>query len=76
MSFLRLFYRIFGERLLSSSVLLSFEDLLQLLGLFLLGCSFNGSPTLGETTLLLRPWTLFNLIREGLLSQLLELLVC
>ena len=42
-------------------------------GLFLLGCSFNGSPTLDETSLLLRPWSLFDLIREGLLSRSLEL---
>ena len=46
--------RLFVEGLLSSSVLLSFEDLLQIVGLFLLGCSFNGSPTLGGTSLLLR----------------------
>ena len=39
--------RLSVEGLLSSSVLLSFEDLLRILGLFLLGCFFNGSPTLG-----------------------------
>ena len=59
---------LFGERLLSSSMLLSFKDVLRLLGLFLLECSFRGFPTLGETSLLLRPWSLFDLIREGLFS--------
>ena len=44
--FFKFFDHFFGEGLLSSSVLLSFEDLLRLLGLFLLGCSFRGSPTL------------------------------
>ena len=64
----------FGEDLLSSSVLLSFENLLRLLGLFLLGCSFRGSTTLGETALLLLPSPLFDLIREGLLYRSPELL--
>ena len=70
--FFDFFDRLFGEGLLSLSVLLSFEDLLRLLGLLLLGCSFRGSPTLGETSLLLRPWSLFDLIREGLFSLSLE----
>ena len=35
-------------------------------------CSFRGSPTLGETYLLLCPWSLFDLIREGLFSRSLE----
>ena len=48
--FFDFFDRLFGEGLLSSAVLLSFEDLLRLLGLFLLGYSFRGSPTLSETT--------------------------
>ena len=71
MSLLQLFNRLCDEGLLSSSVLLLFEDLLRLLGLFPLWCSF-GFPTLGETSLLLRPWSLFDLIKEGLSSQLLK----
>ena len=72
--FFDFFDRLFGEGLFSSSVFLLLEDLLRLLGLFPLGCSFRGSPRLGETSLLLRPWSLFDLIREGLLSRSLELL--
>ena len=53
--FFNFFDRLFVEGLLYSSVLLSSEDLLRLLGLFLLWCSFNGSPTLDETSLLRRP---------------------
>ena len=45
--FFDFFDRLFDEGLLYSSVLLSFEDLLRLLGLFLLVCSFNYSPTFG-----------------------------
>ena len=67
------FDRLFGVGFLSSSVLLSFEDLPRLLGIFLLGCSFRATPTLDETSLLLRPWLLFDLIREGLLSLSLSL---
>ena len=72
--FFDLLDRPFSEGLLPPSVLLSLEDLLQLLGLFLSGCSFRGSSTLGETSLLLRSWLLFDLTREGLLSRSLELL--
>ena len=72
--FFEFFDRLFGDGLLSSSVLLSFEDLLRLLGLYILECSFRGSPTLGKTSLLLCPWSLFYLIREGLFSQSLELI--
>ena len=70
--FFDFFECLFGEGLLSSSVLLSFEELLRLLDLFLLGCSFRGSATLGETLLLLHLWSLFELIREGLFSWSLE----
>ena len=71
--FFDFFDRLFGEGLLSSSVLLSFEDLLWLLGLLILGCSFRGSPTLGETSLLLLCFlVLLDLIREGLFSRSLE----
>ena len=72
--FFDFFDRLFGEGLLSSSVLLWFEDLLRHLVILLLGCSFRGSPTLGETSLLVRPWSLFDLIREGPFSRSLELL--
>ena len=72
--FFEFFDRLFGDGLLSTSVLLSFEDLLRLLGLYILECSFRGSPTLSETSSLLCPWSLFYLIREGLFSQSLKLL--
>ena len=61
--FLDFFDRLFDEGILSSSVLLSLEDLLRLSGLFL---------TLGETSLLLRPCSLLDLIREGLFLPSLE----
>ena len=44
------------------------EDLLQLLGFFLLGVFFKGSPSLGETSLLLHLGSLLDLRKEGLLS--------
>ena len=72
----RLFFNFFdclsGERLLFLSVLLSLEDLLQLLAHFLLGCSFRGSPVLSESPLLVLPLSLLDLIREWLFYQLLE----
>ena len=67
MSFLRFFWSD-----LSSSVLLSLEDLLRLLGLFLLGCSFRGSLAFGETFLLLCSRSSFDHIKEGLFSRSLE----
>ena len=63
-SFLQIFNCLFGRELLSSPALLSLEDLLWLSGLFLFGCSFRGSPTLYQTSLLLGPWTL-DLIIKG-----------
>ena len=60
---------LFDEGLLSLSVLLSFEGLLRLLG-----CSLRDYPTLGESSLLLRAWSLFDLIRAGVPSGSLELL--
>ena len=70
--FIDFFDRLLGEGVPSSSVLLSLKGLLRFLGLLLLGCSFRDSLALGEGSLLLRAWSLLDLIRKGLFSQSLE----